>query len=181
MLCAMIYGLSDPSVFIAIVSQMAASSKKHICNEMCFDFLYNLYLKHFFLISGRIRQSIINVLWLSCKVPHILSDFNESWIFSTDFNKRLQYKITRKSCPVGVELFQAVTDRQSDRQTDMMKPMAAFPDFTYAAKLYTDVHTAEAASILLICSWSSDVEERAKRKHDKRQYTPQMTCADSLR
>jgi len=33
----------------------------------------------------------------SCKIPLFLSDFNQTYIFSTDFRKILKYKISWKS------------------------------------------------------------------------------------
>ena len=45
-----------------------------------------------------------------------LSDFNETWIFSTDLRKILKYKIYVKIRPVGAELFHA--DRRTDGRAD---------------------------------------------------------------
>jgi hypothetical protein len=42
------------------------------------------------------RDTVINVHTSSCKAPVILTDFNENWIFSTDFLKILLYQISRK-------------------------------------------------------------------------------------
>jgi hypothetical protein len=55
--------------------------------------------------------------------PLFLSDFNECWIFSTDFQK-ITYQILSKS-------FQLL---HADSQTDMSKLIVAFRDFANASK-----------------------------------------------
>jgi len=56
---------------------------------MCFDFFYNVYL-NLFLIPQAIHKEfsdIIKILRSLCKVPDILSDINQTWIFLTNFNE----------------------------------------------------------------------------------------------
>ena len=77
---------------------------------MCFDFLYNFYLKHFSFqkeLSEMLSQMYIG---LHVKYPFFLSDFNK--IVSTDFRKNTQISNFMKIRPVGVELLHA--DGQMD-------------------------------------------------------------------
>ena len=62
-------------------------------------FLFSLQLSsEMFLILGRInRDIIIKYESLHVKYPLFLSDFNETFIYSTDFRKTPNYKISTKS------------------------------------------------------------------------------------
>jgi hypothetical protein len=69
---------------------------------------------------------------LHVKYPLLLSDFNEFWIFSTDFLKILKYQILWKIRPLRPELFHA--DRRTNGQTDMAKLIIFFRNFENAPK-----------------------------------------------
>jgi hypothetical protein len=74
-----------------------------------------------FIIIKRIQQDIIiNVQGLQVKQPSLLSDFNKTWIFLTDFENP-QISEFLKIRPVGAKLFHA------DGQTNITKLTAAFP------------------------------------------------------
>ena len=64
-------------------------------------------------------------LHVECQL--LLSDFNETRIFSTDLRKTLKSNFTQIR-PVGAELFHV------DRRTDMTKLIIAFGNFAKAPK-----------------------------------------------
>jgi hypothetical protein len=91
---------------------------------MCLDFLYNLCLKHFSF------QEELSEIWakpfigLRVKYPLFLSEFTETWTFTTHFQKIVKYQISRKS----VQWEQNCSMRE-DGRTDMTKLIVAFRNF----------------------------------------------------
>jgi hypothetical protein len=66
-----------------------------------------------FLILRRIQRDIvIDVETSSRKAPLLLSDFNETWIFSTYLKKKLEYQVSSKS--VQWEQTEGQTDRHDE-------------------------------------------------------------------
>ena len=104
-----------------------SGKKKVIDHKMRFWFCIQL-LSEKFLILRRIQwATITNVHKSSCKVPIILSDFNETWIVSKDFFKKYSNikfhdspSTWSKVAPCGH------TDRRIDTQTGMTKLIVAF-------------------------------------------------------
>ena len=68
---------------------------------------------------------------LDVKKPFILSDSNETWIFSIDFRNVLKYKISSKSVQWEQRFFLC---GRTDRQTDVTELMVAFSNFVNAPK-----------------------------------------------
>jgi hypothetical protein len=80
--------------------------------------IFSTSLSEIFLILKRSELDII--IKVSTAVRHVkyelfLSDFNETWIFSTDFRKILKYQISLTS----LQLLHA--DGRKYRQTDYLK------------------------------------------------------------
>ena len=100
-----ICGPSGSTVFCHTTSQMALfSEKKYVflifsTTSVCNTFHYKKKMVEISKMHIRIRV----------KYPLFLSDFDETWIFSTDFRKKKNTQISNfvKIRPVGADLFQA--------------------------------------------------------------------------
>jgi len=88
--------------------------KRYWTQNVCFDFLYNIFLKHFSFWEG--LREIWSKMYIGfhVKYPLFLSDCNDTWIFSTDLKKLHQNFMT--ILPVGAELFRE--DRRKNRRTN---------------------------------------------------------------
>jgi hypothetical protein len=90
-------------------------------------------LSEIFLITSRIQgRSIINLYSYSHKVT-VLSDFNKTRIFLTDFRKILEYENSWKSVQWKSSCVMR-TDKRMDGQTDMTNLIAALRNFAKAHK-----------------------------------------------
>jgi hypothetical protein len=81
---------------------------------MCFDFLYNFFL--FFILRRMSEIWSKMYIGLHVKYPLLLSDFNETWLASTDFHDILKYQISGKSFQ-----WEPSCSMRTDERTDMTK------------------------------------------------------------
>ena len=84
---------------------------------MCLELLYKL--SQMVLVLKRTERDMINKMYIGLHLQYslFLSDFNETWIFSTYFRKILKYQISRKSFwwePSCSMLTHGWTDRRTD-------------------------------------------------------------------
>jgi hypothetical protein len=105
-------------------------SYSYFSRKICLFFSTTFVWKTFLILRRNERGMIKNVYWSSCKVP-IMSDFNETWICSTDFRKILKYQISRKSVQWESSCFMRI-DGRTDRPTHMTKLIVAFRNFAKA-------------------------------------------------
>jgi hypothetical protein len=73
---------------------------------------------------------------LHVKYLLFLSDFNQTWILSTYFQKIFKVLNFMKICPVRAELVHV--EGQTDGQTDMMKLIVTFCNFVNTPKIHTN-------------------------------------------
>jgi len=97
-----ICGLSGSTAFFHVHSFTARFSKKKILlNIKCVIWFSLQFLSETFLILRRMERDMVKDVYRSfCQVPLFLSDFNETYIYWTDFRKILSHQILWKSPPV---------------------------------------------------------------------------------
>jgi len=105
--------ISGSTIFKNVVSLMARYLEKsyHTYN-VCFDFL-SATLAWNISHSKKISSEILSWMYVGRRVkyPVLLSDFNETWFFSTDFRKIIKYKIWKSA------QWEPSCSRRTDRQT----------------------------------------------------------------
>ena len=116
--CAILSYVACPALqYFSTFSHERHDLKKKLLNTKCVFWFSVQHLSETFLILGRNERDMTKQLyWSSCKVPILLSDFNETWIFSTDFRKDFHIPNFMKIRPVGVEL--SHEDGQTERHYD---------------------------------------------------------------
>jgi hypothetical protein len=80
--------------------------RQELLNIKCVFWFFLQFLSETFHILKIIHWAIVRVYRSSCKVPVMLlflSDHIEAWIFSTDFEKILKYKMLWKIHPLGAK------------------------------------------------------------------------------
>ena len=119
-----ICGLSVSTVIFYIISLTARLKKMYV---LIFSSTFDCNISHSKKKWARYDKNIHIGLHVKC--PLFLSDFNETWILSTDFRKILKYQISWKSVQ-----WEPSCSMRTDRQTDMTNLIAAFHNFTNAPK-----------------------------------------------
>jgi hypothetical protein len=103
--------------------------KKNSLNIKCV-FCFSLQpLSEKSLILRIIERDIVNVYWVSCPVPVILSDFNENLISKTDLRKILKYQNSWKSIH-----WEPSCSMRTEGRIDKTKLIVASPNFANAPK-----------------------------------------------
>jgi hypothetical protein len=95
--------------------------KKKLFNGKCF-LIFLQFLSETFLILRRIERNTIKLyICLHVKYPLFLSDFNETSIFSKDFEKYSNIKFHENPCSGSRAVPRDRTDGRLEGQTDMKR------------------------------------------------------------
>ena len=97
---------------------------------------------------------------LHVKYPWFLSDFNETWLLSTDFRKKLRYQVSSKSAQWEPSCF---------TRTHMTKLIVAFRNFANAPRKQTPVFCPH--SVLLWLRTNSGYFPAPQKKKSQNMFT----------
>jgi hypothetical protein len=107
--------------------------KKELLNKKCvFWFCLQLLSETFLILWRTERDMVKKYIGLHVKYRLFLSDFNETWIFSTDVRKILKYQIFMKIHPLGAEPGCSMrTDGPTDRRYEPNSRFSQFCERAY--------------------------------------------------
>ena len=158
-ICSIQSSMACPAIqYFFSFSHKQHDLKKKLLNTKCVFWFSLQLLSETFLILRRKEQDMPKTVhWSPCKYPLLLSEFNDSWIFLTDFQKILKYQISWISFQCWAELFDADgwTDRQTDRQTDAMKLTVTLSNFVNKPKNQMS-HTYVAQNVIVTRNYSAE-------------------------
>jgi hypothetical protein len=103
--------------------------KKFLNTKYLFWFYLQLLSVTFLIIRRSERHMTKIYIGLNVKYPLFWLDFNETWIFSTDFRKILKYQMLYKSVQ-----WEPRYSKRTDRQIEMTKLIVAFCNSAKAPK-----------------------------------------------
>jgi len=131
-----ICGLPGFIIFLHIISQKPGVSKKEVFEHQKCVLNLSTNLSEIFLILRRLE--ILTYMYIDFHVHYEvpLSHYNDTCIFSTDFQKNIQVSNLIKIRPLGAALFDA--DGQTERQTDKTKLIVAFRSFSNALRNFSE-------------------------------------------
>jgi hypothetical protein len=165
-ICHTVFSFSGPHHIFRHYFINKVFGKTFLKINVCFNFLYNIYLKYFFL--RRVQRDIfINEKRFHVEYPLLLWDFNKTSIFSTDFQKKKkksQVPNFIKIRPLGGKLFHE--DVRTNGQTDITKLTVGFRNFKNAPKNRYFLRSTSFGGTLKAMHWTLNFAfTKCKKSH----------------
>jgi hypothetical protein len=118
-----ICGLPRSTKFFHISPKRNDLKKKKLLSMKClFRVSLQILSETFFNLKSTERDMVTNYICVHEKYPFFLSDFNETWLLSTDFRKILKYHLSEKYVQWEPS-FSTRTDGQTDRHLRTWLPL----------------------------------------------------------
>jgi hypothetical protein len=138
--CIAICGLSDSGMLFPhyLINDTVFGEKKKFELKMFVLMFCTTFVCKTVLISIQ-RHITINVL-MSWPKYSLLSEFSQSWIFSTDFRKILRYQISWKSVQWKLSC-SMLADGQADRHDEANSRLSQFCERAWKAERATNLKT----------------------------------------
>ena len=121
--------------FTTLIKKTIFEKRKLLKVECVFWFSLQLFVWVFLVVRRNDRCMIKNIYWSSCKAPCILPDFNETWIFSTDFRKACELQISWNSVHWEQRYFMRAG--RTDGRRVLTKLTVAFRNFESPLRILT--------------------------------------------
>ena len=121
--------LTFPRCFInGTIFYEKKKKEKSLKIKCAFWFSLQLLSATFLILRRTGREIITNELSLQVKCPLFLTDFNETWIFPTDFEKKKKTELSyfKKICLEEAEMFHWRTDGRTDRHDEANSRFSQF-------------------------------------------------------
>jgi len=138
--CVILSFVACPALqyFCALSHKRHNKKKQVFLRQIWFWSCLQLMSEKFFILRRKKRHTVKNTHTSSCKVPSFFSNFNETWIFVTDFKKNYANIDFHENPSSGSRV---VLRGRKDRQTGMTNLITAFRIFRTRLKIVSNYYS----------------------------------------
>jgi hypothetical protein len=151
-----ICGLTARQYFSTLSHKRHGFRKKVTEDKMCILMLSTGFVRSISHSKKKLARYDRSCILVYVKYPIFLSDFNENWIFSTDFRKKLWKFVHWKPS------FSVWTEERTDGEIDMTKLIIAFRNFMSAPKRQACGYKTHSEVVCLMADWCNCTDSSLK-------------------